>query len=147
MIGTTTHQTWLFYSPLAQQASLLKDDLLDPVDTLLTDPELVALVRTCLASRHPRSMRTGRNGMAPDRVLPCCVLKHLKGWSFRELERELRSNLIYRRFTRFDADVTPDFCTFSRVFALLSPAVTEQIHPRVVGVAREQGVAAGRKLH
>jgi hypothetical protein len=28
--------------------------------------------------------------------LRCCVLKHLKGWSFRELERELRSNLIYR---------------------------------------------------
>ena len=83
MIGTTTHQSWLFYSPLAQQASLLKDDLLDPVDTLLTDPELVALVRTCLASRRPKSTRTGRNGIAPDRVLRCCVLKHLKGWSFR----------------------------------------------------------------
>ena len=46
---------------------------------------------------------------APDHVLRCCVLKHLKGWSFRELERELRSNLIDRRFTRFDADVTLDF--------------------------------------
>ena len=146
MIGTTTHQSWLFYSPLAQQASLLKDDLLDPMDTLLADPELVGLVRTCLARRCPQSTRTGRNGMAPDRVLRCCVLKHLKGWSFRELERELRSNLIYRRFTRFDADVTPDFSTFSRVFAVLSPAVTEKIHERVVGVAREQGVAPGRKL-
>lgn len=146
MIGTTTHQTWLFYLPLAQQASLLKDDLLDPVDTLLADPELVGLVRKCLAGRHPASARTGRTGMAPDRVLRCCVLKHLKGWSFRELERELRSNLIYRRFTRFDAEVTPDFSTFSRVFAALSPAVTEQIHHRVVGVAREQGVAPGRKL-
>jgi IS5 family transposase len=146
MIGTTTHQSWLFYLPLAQQASLLKDDLLDPVDTLLADPELVGLVRKCLAGRHPASARTGRTGMAPDRVLRCCVLKHLKGWSFRELERELRSNLIYRRFTRFDAEVTPDFSTFSRVFAVVSPAVTEQIHRRVVGVAREQGVARGRKL-
>ena len=49
MIGTTTHQSWLFYLLLAQQASLLKDDLLDPVDQLLADPELVALVRRCLA--------------------------------------------------------------------------------------------------
>ena len=146
MIGTTTHQAWLFYLPLAQQASLLKDDLLDPVDTLLADPELVRLVRTCLAGRRPKSTRTGRDGISPDRVLRCCVLKHLKGWSFRELERELRSNLIYRRFTRFDAEVTPDFSTFSRVFAVLSPAVTEKIHERVVGVAREQGVAAGRKV-
>jgi transposase, IS5 family len=146
MIGTITHQSWLFYLPLAQQASLLKDDLLDPVDTLLADPDLVGLVRTCLAGRRPASARTGRTGMAPDRVLRCCVLKHLKGWSFRELERELRSNLIYRQFTRFDAEVTPDFSTFSRVFATLSPAVTEQIHHRVVAVAREQGVARGRRL-
>jgi len=146
MIGTTTHQSWLFYLPLAQQASLLKDDLLEPVDALLADPELVGLVRKCLAGRRPASTRTGRTGIAPDRVLRCCVLKHLKGWSFRELERELRSNLIYRQFTRFDAEVTPDFSSFSRVFAVLSPAVTEQIHRRVVGVAREQGVAAGRKV-
>src|SRR5437867_1188154 len=144
MIDDTTHQSWLFYQPLARQAALLKDDLLEPVDTLLADPELVGLVRTCLAGRRPGSTRTGRTGIAPDRVLRCCVLKHLKGWSFRELERELRSNLIYRRFTRFDAEVTPDFSTFSRVFAVLSPAVTEKIHARVVGVARERGVARGR---
>ena len=84
--------------------------------------------------------------MAPDRVLRGCVLTHLKGWSFRALERELRSTLIDRRFTRFDAEITPDFSTFSRVFAVLTPAVTEPIHHRVVGVAREQGVAPGRKL-
>src|SRR5712692_7890293 len=146
MIGTTTHQSWLFYLPLAQQASLLKDDLLDPVETLLADPDLVGLVRKCLAGRRPASARTGRTGMAPARVLPWCVLKHLMAGSFRERERELRSNLIYRQFTRFDAEVTPDFSTFSRVFATLSPAVTEQIHHRVVAVAREQGVARGRKL-
>src|ERR1022692_2794916 len=59
MIGTTEHQSWLFYSPLAQQAAPLKDDLLDPVDRLLEDPDLVELVRQCLA-RHPASTRTGR---------------------------------------------------------------------------------------
>jgi len=146
MIGTTSRQSWLFYLPLARQASLLKDDLLDPVDRLLDDPDLVELVRQSLAARRPRSTRTGRPGIAPDRLLRCCVVKHLKGWSFRELERELRSHLVYRRFTRFDAEATPDFSTFSRTLALLSPAVTEQIHRRVVGVAREQGVARGRKL-
>jgi transposase, IS5 family len=146
MISSTSHQSWLFYSPLAQQAALLKDDLLDPVDHLLEDPALVELVRQCLAKRSPASTRTGRRGIAPDRVLRCCVMKHLKGWSFRDLERELRSNLVYRKFTRFDADLTPDFTSFSRTFALLSPAVTEQIHRRVVGLACEQGVAQGDKL-
>jgi transposase len=146
MIGTTSRQFWLFYLPLARQASLLKDDLLEPVDQLLDDPALVELVRQSLATRRGGSTRTGRRSIAPDRLLRCCVVKHLKGWSFRELEREVRSNLVYRRFTRFDADATPDFSTFSRTFALLSPAVTEQIHQRVVGLAREQGVARGRKL-
>jgi IS5 family transposase len=84
--------------------------------------------------------------MAPDRLLRCCVLKHLKGWSFRDLERELRSNLIYRRFTHFDAEVIPRHSCFSRLFALLGPQVTQQIHQRVVGLACQQGVAQGRKL-
>src|SRR5207302_924224 len=136
MINSTSHQSWLFYSPLALQAALLKDDLLDPVDQLLEDPALLDLVRQCLATRSPASVRTGRPTIAPDRLLRCCVMKHLKGWSFRDLERELRSNLVYRRFTRFDAEATPDFSTFSRTFALLSPQITEQIHQRVVGLAR-----------
>jgi IS5 family transposase len=145
MLAPTQHQAWLFYAPLAKQAALLKDDLLEPVDLLLDDPQLVELVRNCLAIRWPASTRTGRPGIAPDRLLRCCVLKHLKGWSFRELDRELRSNLIYRRFTRFDAEATPTYSAFSRLFGVLSPQVTEQIHQRVVGLAREQGAASGRK--
>ena len=145
MTGTTRRQSLLFYLPLARQAQLLKDDLLDPVDELLDDPALVELVRQCLAARRPGSSCTGRPSIAPDRLLRCCVAKHLKGWSFRELERQVRSNLVYRRFTRFDADPTPDFTTFCRTFALLSP-VTEQIHQRVVGQARERGVVRGRKM-
>jgi len=146
MIAPSSHQAWLFYSPLAQQAARLKDDLLDPVDQLLDDPALVDLVRQCLAKRSPRSTRTGRRGIAPDRLLRCCVMKHLKGWSFRDLERELRSNLVYRRFTRFDAEVTPEFTVFSRSFALLSPAVTAAIHQRVVRLACEHGIAQGDKI-
>lgn len=146
MISSTTHQSWLFYSPLAAQVSLLKDDLLDPVDALLDDPELIELIRQCQRQRHPASSRTGRPALAPDRLLRCCVMKHLKGWSFRDLERELRSNLVYRRFTHFDADLTPHFSTFSRSFAVLTPEVTQAIHQRVVGLAQEQGIAPGRKL-
>src|SRR5260370_285926 len=146
MIASTSHQAWLFYFPLAQQAALLKDDLLDPVDQLLQDPALVDLVRQCLATRSPLSQRTGRTGIAPDRLLRCCVMKHLKGWSFRDLERELRSNLVYRGFTHFDAEATPDFTTFSRSFALLSPAGTEEVHQRAGGLACQQRWAQGQKL-
>jgi transposase, IS5 family len=146
MIVPSHHQSFLFYLPLAQQVALLKDDLLDAVDPLLDDPELIDLVRQCLARRRPQSTRTGRPGITPDRLLRCCVLKHLKGWSFRDLERELRCNLIYRRFTHYDAEATPDFTSFSRLFALLAPSLTKKIHQRVVEVACERGVAQGRKM-
>ena len=78
MLTSTQHQFWLFYLPLSQQAALLKDDLLEPVDQLLDDPLLIDLVRNCLAIRCPASTRTGRHGISPDRLLRCCVLKHLR---------------------------------------------------------------------
>jgi transposase, IS5 family len=146
MITSTQPQSLLFFTPLAQQIALLKDDLLDPVDLWLDDHQLVDLVRTCLIGRNPNSSRTGRPSIAPDRLLRCCVLKHMKGWSFRDRERELRSNLLYRRFTHYDADPTPDHSVFSRTFALLGPDLTQQVLRRVVGIACEQGVAQGKRI-
>ena len=70
MIGTTTHQSWLCYVPLAQQAYLLKDDLLDPVDHLLADPQLVALVRRCLAGRPPGRRAPAARAWPP---IACCA--------------------------------------------------------------------------
>jgi IS5 family transposase len=146
MISSTVRHRALFHSPLDQQAALLVDPTLDAIDALLDDQELVQLVRDRLGSRRPGSARTGRRSIAPDRLLRCCVLKHMRGWSFRESERELRANLVYRRFTRFDADPTPDHVTLSRNFALLGDKVMAAIHQRVVGQAQEARVAPGKKL-
>ncbi len=146
MIGSTSRSYSLFYLPLASQLSLIKDDLLDLVDPLLEDEALLRMVRERLSTRRERSAHTGRRGIAPDRLLRCCVLKHLKDWSFRELERELRCNLLYRRFTRYDADPTPNYATFCRNFALLGPELMQLLHARVVEKAREEGVASGQKL-
>jgi len=97
--------------------SAIKDVTLDELDTLLQDPELLTLTAQKLGGRCPRSEALGRPGIAPDRLLLCVVLKHLKSWSFGELEYELRHSLLYRRFTRFFEDPTPDFTSFSRTFA------------------------------
>src|SRR6266513_3757212 len=146
MLSSTTHQASLFYVAFGREAALIKDDLLEPIDALLDDSALVDLVRQAQASRSPRSRTMGRPAVAPDRLLRCCALKHVKDWSFRQLERELRASLVYRHFTRFDEERIPDFSTFSRSFALLGSAVTEQIHARVVATARQERVALGHKL-
>ena len=88
----------------------------------------------------------GREGIAPDRLLRCVVLKHIKGWSFRQLGWELRTNLLYRRFTRFYEEPIPDFTTLSRAFALFGREGTEEIHQRVVQQARAACFALGARL-
>lgn len=146
MVGRIHRQSSLFYVAFDRQASLIKDDLLESIDQLLDDEELVALVQQRLERRHKRSRTTGRRGIAPDRLLRCCALKHIKQWSLRQLERELRASLVYRRFTRFDQDAIPDFATFSRSFASLGDEGTRAIHERVVQQARAERVAPGNKL-
>src|SRR5882672_2483025 len=112
MIGRTTRQASLFYFAFAKEVAVITDDLLDPLDTLLEDRELVDLASQALAKRRTRSSDFGRPSIAPDRLLRCVVLKHLQGWSFRQLEKQLRASLLYRRFTRFFEDSIPDFTSF-----------------------------------
>ena len=146
MVGDIERQASLFYVVFGQQASLIKDDLLDLVDVQLDDEQLIELVRERLASRHALSAKAGRKGIAPDRLLRCYALKHIKGWTFRKLVREVRGSLVYRQFTHFDEAAIPNHSTFSRVFALLGPATTRAIHQRLVAKAAEVQVAPGRKL-
>ncbi len=136
----------MFYLAFAKEAMAITDDVLDPLDSLLQDPQLFQLATQALAKRRARSADFGRPSIAPDRLLRCVILKHLKGWSFRQLEKELRASLLYRRFSRFYEDPIPDFSSFSRTFGLFGKDGTAQVHARVVQIAREQAAAWGSKL-
>jgi len=147
MIRSTAHQTSLFFYVLCQAIAPLEDETLDPIDSLLNDHRLVALAEEALRSRFGNSGKKGRRGrLSPDRLLRCFVLKHIKGWSFREFERELRANLIYRRFTHFFDDQTPDHTTLNRNLGLLSTETTRLIHERLIEIGRGQRMLSGRKL-
>lgn len=146
MIGTTTRQGNLFFAAFGQQASRIKDDLLDEIDRLLDDDVLVARVEQALAAHSRYAATRGRSGIAPDRLLRLCVLKQLKGWSFRGLEREVRDSLLYRRFTRFDADAIPNFTNLSRSFGRLGDEHVRRLHDDVVARARAEQVACGRRM-
>lgn len=146
MLGSRHRQASLFYVAFGREASLIKDDLLEPIDTLLDDEELIESVAAALRKRHPLSAKTGRKGIAPDRLLRLAVLKHIKGWSLRQLEREVRASLVYRRFCRFDHDAIPDFTSLSRQIAALGDDTVGKIHARIVATARLEKVAKGNKL-
>src|SRR2546428_663849 len=69
MIGTTKRQASLFYFAFAKEAATITDDLLDPLDKLLYDPQLLDLASQALAKRSARSADFGRPSIAPDRLV------------------------------------------------------------------------------
>ena len=121
-------------------------DWLRRIDTLLEDEAVIEVVALALEARWPQSRRRGRPGTPAEIVLRMLVLKHLFDWSYDELEREVRANLVYRAFTRIDADEVPDAKTILKIARVLGPETVAQLHQRVVDVAKRAGVTRGRRF-
>ena len=58
----------------------------------------------------------------------------------------MRANLVYRQFTRVGAAKVPDAKTLGKLGIALGPEIIEKIHQRVVAIAREKKIVAGRRL-
>jgi transposase, IS5 family len=121
-------------------------DWLRRIDTLLEDEAVIEVVAQALEARWPQSRRRGRPGTPAEVVIRMLILKHLFDWSYDDLEHEVRANLVYRAFTRIDADEVPDAKTILKIARALGPEVIEQLHRRVVEVAKRAGVTHGRRF-
>jgi IS5 family transposase len=121
-------------------------DWLRRIDTLLEDEAVIETVAHGLENRWPQSRRRGRPGTPAEIVLRMLILKHLFDWSYDDLEREVRANLVYRAFTRIDAGDVPDAQTILKIARTLGPDIIEQLHRRVVDVAKRAGVTHGRRF-
>src|SRR5215471_15187000 len=121
-------------------------DWLRKIDTLLEDEAVIEVVAQGLETRWPQSRRRGRPGTPAEVVIRMLILKHLFDWSYDDLEREVRANLVYRMFMRIDAGDVPDAKTILKIARALGPDVVEQLHRRVVDVTRRAGVTHGRRF-
>jgi IS5 family transposase len=121
-------------------------DWLRKIDTLLEDDAVIEVVAHALEQRWPQSRRRGRLGTPADVVIRMLMLKHLFDWSYDDLEREVRANLVYRMFTRIDAGEVPDAKTILKIARALGPDVIAQLHRQVVEVAKRAGVTHGRRF-
>src|SRR5437879_11544206 len=126
------------------------ETLLDPalrrIDRLLDDDALVDAVWRALRRRYPQSARRGRPATPAEVVLRLLVLKHLKTWSYEQLEWEVRGSVAYRHFCRLGSGTVPDGKTLVRLGQLLEGDLLRAVHERVVGVAVERRVTRGRRL-
>ena len=125
-------------------------DLWEPwmrhADQALEDAALLLIIQQELAKRCKKSKTRGRPGTTAEIILRMMLLKHFRDWSFEDLTREVRANLVYREFTRVGGGKVPDDKTMGRLARQLGPEVVEKVHKRVVEIALEKKVAAGRKL-
>jgi IS5 family transposase len=131
---------------IQEEVGPLWEEWMRQVDAVLTDRELVQIVYEALARRWPQSRTRGRPATPADVVLRLLILKHMRNWSYRVLEREVRANLVYRQFTRVGAHKVPDAKTLGRLALALGPEIIEQIHRRVIAIACQKQIIRGRRM-
>jgi len=131
---------------ITEQVDEFWDDWMRAVDQVLDDEALVATVYEALGKRRAQSRTRGRLGFPAEVVLRMLLLKHIRQWSFASLEREVRTNLLYREFTRVRGGKVPDAKTLGRLALAVGPEVVASVHQRVVAIAEEKKVVVGRKM-
>lgn len=124
--------------------------LLDPVlrqlDEVLAGDDLVDEVLDALRKRHPQSSRRGRPGTPAEVALRLLVLKHVRQWSFEELQWEVTGNVAYRAFCRIDSGKVPDAKTMIRINQAVDEATLRRVFERVVEQAKHRKVTRGRRM-
>ncbi len=146
MIATRRLQQSFGDGLIAEAVGDLWEPWMRHADQALQDEALLLIIQQELAKRCKKSKTRGRPATTSEVLLRLLLLKHLRDWSFADLTREVRANLVYREFTRIGGGKVPDDKTVSRLARQLGPDVVEKLHERVVKIALEKKVASGRKL-
>ena len=125
-------------------------DLWEPwmrhADEAFNDDHLLEIVQQELSKRFKKSKTRGRPGTTAEVVLRMLLLKHIRGWSYEDVTREVRANLVYRDFTGIGGGRVPDDKTMGRLARQLGPGAITKLHQRTVAIAKEKQVVQGRKM-
>jgi IS5 family transposase len=146
MIRTRHYQPWLWTGVLAEEVDDLWEPWMRTADRLLDDERLIERVFEAQARRCLKSRTRGRRQTPAEVVLRLLILKHVRNWSYEVLEREVRANLVYRTFARIGAEKVPDAKTLGRLGQVVGPEVVADLHRRMVEIAVENRIVAGRRM-
>ena len=125
-------------------------DLWEPwmhhADEALNDDQLLEIIQEELSKRCKKSKTRGRPGTTAEVILRMLLLKHMRGWSFEDVSREVRANLVYREFTGIGGGKVPDDKTMGRLARQMGPEAIGKLHQRMVAIAVEKKVVEGRRM-
>lgn len=116
------------------------------IDKLLNDRKLILLATNDLALSAPQALWNGRPSTPVVVTLRTAIARRLNNWSYRRAETEIDGSLQWRMFCALADHACPDHSTLQARECLIRPATLHRINDRVVRLAQQQGVSAGRKL-
>jgi len=131
---------------IADEVDGLCEDWMVHADEVLADAAIVTAAYEALGKRHRLSRTRGRRGFPAEVVVRLLVLKHARNWSYAVLEREVRANLIYRKFVRIGFAKMADAKTMGKWGVAVGPDVVKKIHDRIVSIAKEKGLSPGARM-
>ena len=146
MIATRRLQRSFADGFVAEEIGDLWEPSMRHADEALNDDRLLEIVRQELSKRFKKSKTRGRPGTTAEIVVRMLLLKHMRGWSFADLTREVRANLVYREFTGIGAGKVPDDKTMGRLARQLGSEAIGKPHRRTVEIALANKVVEGRKM-
>jgi len=126
MIATRRQQTNFADGFISEMVSDLWEPWMRHADQALADAALLWSIQQALAKRCKKSKTRGRPGTTAEVVLRMMRLKHFRDWSFEDLTREVRANLVYREFTRVGGGKVPDDKTMGRLARQLGPEMVDK---------------------
>jgi IS5 family transposase len=131
---------------IAEEVKDLWEPWMRHADEALNDDQLLEIIQEELSKRCKKSRTRGRPSTPAEVVLRMLLLKHMRGWSYEDVTREVRANLVYREFTGVGGGKVPDDKTMGRLARQLGSEAIEQLHRRMVSIALEKKVVAGRRM-
>ena len=131
---------------IAEEVADLWEPWMRHADEALNDDELLEIIQDELSKRCKKSKTRGRPAIPAEVILRMLLLKHMRDWSYEDVTREVRANLVYREFTRIGGGKVPDDKSMSRLSRQLGPEAIAKLHQRVVTIAQQKKVVQGRKL-
>lgn len=122
------------------------DPVLAQIDRILDDEDLYRMIRADLAKRFPHTEQTGRNSTPVEVILRMLVVKRLYRLSYEQTEYQVRDSLVLRLFCRLYLHEAPDDTTLLRWAGLIQPETLEAFNERIICLATQLELTAGRKL-
>jgi transposase, IS5 family len=123
---------------------------LDPqmakIDELLDDERLLLRVSLDLAHSAAHALETGRPATPVEVTVRLAVLRRLQGWSYRQVEAEVKGSVKWRGFCHLYDQRVPDHSTIQAREALIAAETLHAVNDWVVQRAYAAGVTQGKKL-